>query len=478
MPEETEQPIDPLLKAYGRKRRKDAGEPLELHPATRRMLQGEVTRAFGGASGKASPSSRWRGLAGLWPRLLFGGGAVAAVAAVLIVWRPADDDFQAPETVGSLAANRMEEREGVGVMRDEAFRRGSSNQDSQADHISESMMTREEPAMKLETAPQPLLAPRMDVAPSRSVRTETSPPTSPPPVRSGESLSLARGATTSAESATLEPAAEPIPQPAKVGRADTSGEGSASATVRRFANTTDLGAAVRDRYGLVASDSEDQATGREAAGLLEGQIFQRVTADGVVAERTGSSEVLSQFRLVRATNEVRIVDADGSVYQGPVLAEGTVQLGRPFEGRPLEVDSRESVPAQTSVAGDSSPGFSFFASGTNRSLNQVVSFRGTFSPEAARSAGQTSATAPPTSRRSRDQYRLQLDAPGTRDAADSITGASVSRAQSGATVGLGLQSVEASGDEGPLPPGLIEGVIEVGDSLQFRIQAVQAPESP
>jgi hypothetical protein len=236
---------------------------------------------------------------------------------------------------------------------------------------------------------------------------------------------------------------------------------------------------VRDRYGLVESDSYDQETGREAAGLLEGQIFQRVTADGVVAERTGSSEVLSQFRLVRATNEVRIVDADGSVYQGPVLAEGTVQLGHRFEGRPFEVDSRESVQAQTSVAGGSSPGFSFLASGTNRSLNQVVSFRGTFSPEAALSAGQTSATAPPTSRRSRNQYRLELAAPpSTRDAADSSTGASVSGAQSGATTGLGLQSVEASAGEGLLPPGSIDGVIEVGDSLQFRIQAVQAPESP
>jgi hypothetical protein len=231
---------------------------------------------------------------------------------------------------------------------------------------------------------------------------------------------------------------------------------------------------VRDRYGLVASDSYDQATGRESAGLLEGQIFQRVTTDGVVAERTGSSEVLSQFRLVRATNEVRIVDTDGSVYQGPVLAEGTVQLGRPFE-----VDSRESVPAQTSVPGGSSLGFSFLASGTNRSLNQVVNFRGTFSPESALSAGQTSATTPSTSRRSRDPYRLELAAPpSTRDAADSSTGASVSGAQSGATTGLGLQSVEASAGEGLLPPGSIDGVIEVGDSLQFRIQAVQAPESP
>src|SRR5262245_41516034 len=41
---EPERKIEKLLRAFGKKRRDDAGAPLELHPATRRLLQGEVAR--------------------------------------------------------------------------------------------------------------------------------------------------------------------------------------------------------------------------------------------------------------------------------------------------------------------------------------------------------------------------------------------------------------------------------------------------
>src|SRR5207249_3027793 len=39
-----ERKIEKLLRAYAQKRRADAGEPFALHPATRRLLQGEVAR--------------------------------------------------------------------------------------------------------------------------------------------------------------------------------------------------------------------------------------------------------------------------------------------------------------------------------------------------------------------------------------------------------------------------------------------------
>ena len=41
-----DRPIEKLLRRYAKKRRDEAGAPLELHPATRRMLQGEVARQF------------------------------------------------------------------------------------------------------------------------------------------------------------------------------------------------------------------------------------------------------------------------------------------------------------------------------------------------------------------------------------------------------------------------------------------------
>ncbi len=41
---EPERNIEKLLRAYAKKRRAQAGDPLELHPATRRLLQGEIAR--------------------------------------------------------------------------------------------------------------------------------------------------------------------------------------------------------------------------------------------------------------------------------------------------------------------------------------------------------------------------------------------------------------------------------------------------
>jgi hypothetical protein len=41
---EPEREIEKLLRAYVRKRRADASDPLKLHPATRRLLQGEAAR--------------------------------------------------------------------------------------------------------------------------------------------------------------------------------------------------------------------------------------------------------------------------------------------------------------------------------------------------------------------------------------------------------------------------------------------------
>src|SRR6266404_235800 len=60
---EPERPIENLLRAWAKKRRDDAGAPLEMHPATRRLLQGEVARRF--AKEPRQPRSFSQALAGV-----------------------------------------------------------------------------------------------------------------------------------------------------------------------------------------------------------------------------------------------------------------------------------------------------------------------------------------------------------------------------------------------------------------------------
>src|SRR5512140_3288393 len=79
MATEPERPIEKLLRDAAKKRRDEAGAPMELHPATRRLLQGEVVRTF--AKPGRAHRSVFEVLGQLWPRFAWG----VAIFAVLVV---------------------------------------------------------------------------------------------------------------------------------------------------------------------------------------------------------------------------------------------------------------------------------------------------------------------------------------------------------------------------------------------------------
>src|SRR5579859_7404701 len=105
MPQETERPVEKLLRAFGKRRREAVGSNFELHPATRRMLQGEVAGQLGAQAAKARLSGRpvWR----LWPKLAWGLGACALVVFGIWLLRPKATDSER-ETL--LARNEVQER--------------------------------------------------------------------------------------------------------------------------------------------------------------------------------------------------------------------------------------------------------------------------------------------------------------------------------------------------------------------------------
>ena len=72
-----ERPIEKLLRRYAKQRRADAGAPVELHPATRRLLHGEIGRQMagerrqtGGERQSADSGSSPRGLQPVWKNWL------------------------------------------------------------------------------------------------------------------------------------------------------------------------------------------------------------------------------------------------------------------------------------------------------------------------------------------------------------------------------------------------------------------------
>jgi hypothetical protein len=88
MAEEPEKKIEESLRTYARKRREDSGPPLEMHPATRRMLQGEVARLKA-----AQPARRpwWQSPLLIWPRFAAAIGMVAVLATGIWVFTQSEN---------------------------------------------------------------------------------------------------------------------------------------------------------------------------------------------------------------------------------------------------------------------------------------------------------------------------------------------------------------------------------------------------
>jgi len=79
------------LRAYARKRREDTGEPPELHPATRRMLQAEVTKLR--PREKPGGHGAWSWFFLRWPRVAFAAGVFVVLG--VVVWNSLPEKYRA-----------------------------------------------------------------------------------------------------------------------------------------------------------------------------------------------------------------------------------------------------------------------------------------------------------------------------------------------------------------------------------------------
>src|SRR5437879_4426053 len=94
---EPERPIERALRDYAKKRREESGAPLELHAATRRLLQGEVARQFG--KNARAPRTFLQVLATSWPKLAWGVGVVGLMAVIAAIIVPALNKGENPTTL-------------------------------------------------------------------------------------------------------------------------------------------------------------------------------------------------------------------------------------------------------------------------------------------------------------------------------------------------------------------------------------------
>lgn len=326
MPETSERRIEKLLKAAGAKRRAQAGRP-QLHPATREILQTEVRRQYG--RGRDRAGTRWNWGFRLLPRL--------AILAVLgaSAWLLLKNSGPAPVT----APTRLAMEEPAPGVSPDAIPQAPAPVVPAVPVKQTSRLAREQVAdeIAVESASR-----RLDVP---AVVTESSPATEP---------------------AVAEVRSVVGPQYFK---ADRQGMYMGTAMVGGEAGQKDQGLDDDVALATLMESAPGASAATRAAAGTSTPGFQPVP-------------VLQNFTVFNQDDTVRVVDADGSIYEGRIQPIVTEAHG-PAEGSE-RADMSKAVPTlQTKpaavnsvVGGVALLNYSFEASGTNRTLGQSVRFLG------------------------------------------------------------------------------------------------------
>ncbi len=339
--------MDEMLQAYAKKRREQGEPPSEMHPATRRMLQDEVKRTLRAAP--ARPPLSWRKLR--WPLLALGSGFAALLVMFAMInaqmrhLMPASDSvdssFSAAKPILKGPARVAEPTASPAVTASLAQTRQGDFKQQTAAPVPAAGSVNTIAAAAPEAAAGNLrdsqaLVPPEGQASNSGYANGARQAASAPVLAADKSLAAAPVAEAQANV----PIAPIAPPPGAVAK-----EASAQETPSP----------------LAASDASAQAAGE----FVQAQSFSQQPAAAPL------SNVLSVFDLRRSGQNVRVVDADGSVYEGQVVGVNSraIASGRPA-GR-----ARFGAAKKDQVLNEGT-NWAFKVSGTNNRLQQNVVFTG------------------------------------------------------------------------------------------------------
>jgi hypothetical protein len=444
MNSEPQKPIEGLLHTYARRRREAAGPPMELHPATRNILQAEVARTY--ADRPVATPARFDWLKLFLPLAWATCLAAAALVGYVFLYRGDDKMAGGPTQLAQVADLR--------ATLDEALKTAAS------DRLAPAAVPAPAPAKE---AAADAVAPALPPASPAPVVVVTAPVAAPPtPLRpmtaelasaptAGVSLAAGpdaldafaagtrpyRPVNDALAGSTGGPAMPGAPAvrsrvvreseaavalslglrnlEAKAGGAAPAPAAAQPVEVRKFAKKTDDAAgtagmaggavtlsarALKAQSDLAPQQSADGSRAGLAgaaaqAGLFAGQSgarqrFLQVDQRANLRRNFNSPAppaVLKAFEIERDGNTIRLLDADGSVYAGQVVAlpepgAGTAAPGASgvVVGRGVQFDYQAAARSGQFKGGDARPaGESVIAircAGQNVTLNKSVVFEG------------------------------------------------------------------------------------------------------
>jgi hypothetical protein len=172
---------------------------------------------------------------------------------------------------------------------------------------------------------------------------------------------------------------------------------------------------------------------------------------------------LSRFVIEQQGNSVRVVDADGSVYDGkveePVVTEFDADRFETFEEKKDKLTREKPVALKSAIAAPAE-GYSFRASGSNVTLRQLVVVNGRFAsaPDNSGRIGAAGGAGP-------------VGAPSANTPASiPKSGAISNRAHGAQQPGFGGRYGYATNQ-----PATIEGTVRIGVTNQQWFRAVRNP---
>ena len=378
---EPERKIEKWLRAFAKKRREQAGEPMPLRPAMRERLQREVSRQF---------EEKSRG--GFFANLFFGPRlklTFAACFAALTIggWVLLRESSGPPPA--QLSMNKIPEPE---------------IPPATAAPVATELTPPAVTSPAIATADEKVLEERQKAVPAAPQ------PTAPVVASANRSLSTLSSEVTTKRDRT-ENAAAPTPAgntqlafkneaaadsfAAKSVDKDASGALPAAVappTSNLIAGTIDGNANAQTFQNSLALQRPAAAPGSSNAAFFDtakstgavtvSQIFNRLEAPAtrrIAAKALKSpATILTSFRVEQNGNSMKIIDADGSVYTG------SVQIAQQEPTASYSFAPAKSAPVGTSqLAKASAPtpqSYFFRVAGTNRDLNENIVFSGNFVP--------------------------------------------------------------------------------------------------
>ena len=393
MSNEPEEPIEPALHAYAQQRRKAAGAPLELHPATRQLLQGEVARTLAKPTGEAP--SRFQFLLTAWPRLAFGGAIFATLVFVMVLMQ-SGNHVGPGESLMTLAKHKAKPAAEMEFLKALDSAAPMSTASGLAQPPPKPMA--DEPAIQSreEMSRQDFFfKAKSETAKAKAVD-KTEPPAQP-------QLRRVRAADQTRPAIVDEKTTQP-PAPAEKGqlmkRAERNAKLGADKPAAMLAVTPSPTFQQATPAKKLANDSAKEAANVGNFDPANGDLrlsFAQEDSRARFRQNLNSPpvpNVLTTFQIERVGNAIRIIDADGSTYAGQIIPanpsvslldadDESVQLPDAAKKESRENSLKKNLaprttPALAGSAGKTqAAGFSFQAVGTNQTLNQSVEFFGT-----------------------------------------------------------------------------------------------------